>query len=354
VLLVAPVFHRGDPGALLGFAVGVFRLRDLVDSALRDVEHDGMTVSLTDRSAGGGDSVLYARGAAADGVAPRASMIEFGGRDWELAIAPTPVARAAVRSWQAWTVLAAGLLFVGLLGVVLLVTTGRAYQLHEGNAELERRVQARTSELTGALREREVLLQEVHHRVKNNLQVISSLMNMQLRKLESRGDRAALEECQTRVEAIALIHEQLYQSRDYANVPFSAYTRALVGNVFRTLGTGSGTIRLVLAIDDVAVPVDKAIPCGLLLNELITNALKHAFADGSAGELRVELSRSDDRIRLVVADNGVGLPAGLDVRGTRSLGLRLVNTLVRQLGGTLAVTGEPGARFELGFTAASR
>jgi hypothetical protein len=102
-------------------------------------------------------------------------------------------------------------------------------------------------------------------------------------------------------------------------------------------------------IDDCAVPVDKAIPCGLLLNELITNALKHAFIDGRDGELRVELARIDHNIRLVVADNGVGLPSDLDVAGTRSLGLRLVNTLVRQLRATLAVGACDGARFELDF-----
>jgi PAS domain S-box-containing protein len=225
-----------------------------------------------------------------------------------------------------------------------------ADELRRLNAELEQRVQARTSELTAALREREVLLQEVHHRVKNNLQVISSLINMQGRKLTGEADRAALEECQTRVQAIALIHEQLYQSRDYANVPFSEYARVLVNNVFHTMGVSRGSVKLQLAIAHVVVPVDKAIPCGLLLNELITNALKHAFKNRRDGELRVELARNDRMIRLVVEDNGIGLPPDLDVRGTTSLGLRLVNTLVRQLRGTLdVVSARGGARFELRF-----
>ncbi|HMG55720.1 MAG TPA: CHASE domain-containing protein, partial [Kofleriaceae bacterium] len=485
VLLVAPVVNRSGGRELVGYAVGVFRLRDLVDTALRDIAHDGMIVRLVDQSAEAGDALLYTNETAAApgaGSEPLTSSIGFADRRWQLEVAPTAASLFAQRSWQAWTVLAAGLLFVGLLGVVLLVTTGRTFRLHEGaerfralveasaqivwttdaggevvedspswraftgqpveqwrgwgrlaaihaddlaplaarwqvaiaakaavdceyrirhvsgewrwtaaravplvdphgelrgwvmsntditerrraaaekesfvvelrqlNAELEQRVQTRTSELTALLREREVLLQEIHHRVKNNLQVISSLMNMQVRKLAATGDRSALEECQTRVEAIALIHEQLYQSRDYAHVPFSEYTRSLVNNVFRTMGVSDGSVKLDLAIDDVAVPVDKAIPCGLLLNELITNALKHAFVDGRSGELRVELSRTDDRIRLMVSDNGVGLPAGLDVRGTRSLGLRLVNTLVRQLRATLAVADRGGACFELTF-----
>jgi PAS domain S-box-containing protein len=228
-----------------------------------------------------------------------------------------------------------------------------ADQLRQLNAELEQRVQARTGELTAALREREVLLQEIHHRVKNNLQVISSLINMQVRKVTGAADRAALEDCQIRVQAIALIHEQLYQSHDYANVPFSEYTRVLVNNVFRTMGVSPDSIKLDLAIEEVAVPVDKAIPCGLLLNELITNALKHAFKDRTDGELRVELARTDGNIRLVVEDNGVGLPADLDVRGASSLGLRLVNTLVRQLQATLAIGDHAGARFELNFAVES-
>jgi two-component sensor histidine kinase/CHASE1-domain containing sensor protein len=361
VLLMAPAYVRtGAPGPI-GYAVGVFRVRDLIEIALRDIDHDGMSVTLIDRSPGPpGDpaagvpgAVLYTTEAAGAPATSelRSSAIEFGDRRWELAIAPTAALVAAQRGWQAWTVLAGGLLFVGLLGVVLLITTGRAFRIRELNAELEHRVEARTAELTAALREREVLLQEIHHRVKNNLQVISSLMSMQVRKLGASSDRVALEECQTRVEAIALVHEQLYQSHDYANVPFSEYTRTLVGNVFRSMRVSPGSIELALAIDDVAVPVDKAIPCGLLLNELITNALKHAFPGGRSGALQVELGRRGDQIRLVVADNGVGLPPGLDVPGSRSLGLRLVNTLVRQLRGTLAVDGAGGARFELAFTA---
>jgi PAS domain S-box-containing protein len=482
VLLVAPVYEHAIDHVPIGFAIGVFRLQDLVETALHDIDHDGMRVALLDRTAG--RELLYPTdaGDASEVVEPGPHHVwplEFGGRRWQLEIAPTAAFLATQRSWQAWTVLAAGLLFVGLLGVVLLITTGRTFRLHEGaerfralveasaqivwttdasgavvedspswraftgqsfaqwrgfgrlavihpddvanwldrwqrvlagrapveaeyrirhvsgewrwvagravplvddhgelrgwvmsntditerkhasdqlhrlNAELEQRVQDRTSELTAALREREVLLQEVHHRVKNNLQVISSLINMQVRKLAGEADRSALEECQTRVQAIALIHEQLYQSRDYANVPFSEYARGLVSNVFRTMGVSHDSVKLDLAIADVAVPVDKAIPCGLMLNELITNALKHAFKDRRDGVLRVELTRSDHAIRLVVADNGVGLPLDLDVRSTKSLGLRLVNTLVRQLRATLTVGARDGARFELQFAVES-
>jgi two-component sensor histidine kinase len=215
-------------------------------------------------------------------------------------------------------------------------------QLRTLNAELEQRVLARTSELLAALKEREVLLQEVHHRVKNNLQVISSLINMQLRSLGGAG-RDALLECQTRVQAIALIHEKLYQSQDYAHVPFSEYTRGLAANVFRAIDVSPEGVALELSVEDVSLAVGKAIPCGLILNELITNALRHAFPDGRTGLIRVELAPVDGGgLRLAVRDDGVGLPAGLDFETSPSLGMQLVRMLSRQLGAALEVTSGGG------------
>ncbi len=133
---------------------------------------------------------------------------------------------------------------------------------------------------------------------------------MQLRKLEKGVNRDALEECQTRVLAIALIHEKLYQSRNYSHVPFSEYARSLASNVFHATAVSHANVQLDLAIDDVSLGVDRAIPCGLVLNELITNALKHGFTDGRRGTIRVELVRLDaTRLRLTVTDDGAGLPA---------------------------------------------
>jgi two-component sensor histidine kinase len=223
-------------------------------------------------------------------------------------------------------------------------------QLQALNTDLEARVGERTAALTASLREREVLLQEVHHRVKNNLQVISSLISMQVRKLEEGVSRDALAECQTRVQAIALIHEKLYQSKDYAHVPFSEYARSLAGNVFHASDLPNTGISLDLAIDDVALPVDEAIPCGLVLNELITNALKHAFKGRRTGTIRVELTKiADGRLRLAVKDDGVGLPRGFDVKTSESLGLQLVCTLSEQLEAELDVNGKVGAAFQLTF-----
>ena len=228
-------------------------------------------------------------------------------------------------------------------------------QLRLLNAELEDRVALRTSQLTASLKEREVLLQEVHHRVKNNLQIISSLINMQVRKLEPgqhRDARVQLVECQTRVQTIALIHEQLYQSKDYAKVPFSDYVQSLAHNVLHATLASESQITLDLAISDLALAVNTAIPCGLLLNELITNAVKHAFSDGRKGTIRVELAPLDEgKLRLRVADDGIGLPPGLEVRRAQSLGLQLVSMLADQLDAELDVKNAPGASFQLTFLA---
>jgi PAS domain S-box-containing protein len=228
----------------------------------------------------------------------------------------------------------------------------REQSVREAEQVTESRVlRARQGELSRNLKEREVLLQEIHHRVKNNLQVISSLINMQVRKLEHGSSRDALEQCQTRVLAIALIHEKLYQSKDYSEVHFAEYARSLAASVFHALGVSETQVTLELAIDDVPLGVDRAIPCGLLLNELITNALKHAFPGGRAGAVRVALARvAGDRLRLVVSDNGVGLPSGVDVQRTASLGLQLVTTLAEQLDAQLEVRGEGGASFQLTFS----
>jgi two-component sensor histidine kinase len=213
-------------------------------------------------------------------------------------------------------------------------------------AELEGRVRSRTAELLAALRERDVLLQEVQHRVKNNFQVITSLLNLQLRSLGEGAGRDALVECQTRVQAIALIHEQLHQSNDSRRVPFSEYARKLAGNVFTATAVSPRRVSLELALEDVALAADQAIPCGLILNELITNALRHAFPGGRTGTIRVELGQAEDGLRLAVSDDGVGLPASFDVQGP-SLGLQLIGMLTRQLGAQFDVETAGGTSFRL-------
>jgi two-component sensor histidine kinase len=198
--------------------------------------------------------------------------------------------------------------------------------------------------IADSLQEKEILLQEVHHRVKNNLQVISSLINMQARQVRGARSRAALQDCQTRLQAIALIHEKLYQSQDYARVPFVEYVRSLASTVFGAARVSRGAVALELALEDIALPVDKAIPCGLILNELISNALKHGFPKRRAGRVRIALAttKAEAAFTMTVCDDGVGFPEGFDPDGCRTLGVQLVRMLARQLGGEVSFGAEPG------------
>jgi PAS domain S-box-containing protein len=220
----------------------------------------------------------------------------------------------------------------------------------EGMKKLEQGLAARTVELSATLKEREVLLQEVHHRVKNNLQVISSLMNMQMRGLVDGAARAALGDCQSRVQAIALVHEKLYQAENYAGIEFSDYARSLVANVFHATGVSPSEVSLALSIGDLRLGVDKAIPCGLILNELITNALKHAFPNNRRGSIRVELGKlGENTAQLIVSDDGAGTLERIDASKSKSLGMRLVATLTRQLQGKIDVTHQPSVSVRVTF-----
>jgi PAS domain S-box-containing protein len=223
------------------------------------------------------------------------------------------------------------------------------------NAELEDRVRDRTSQLTAALKERDVLLQEVHHRVKNNLQIISSLIKLQIRKIDDVNNRSGLEECRRRVETIALIHEQLYQAKDYAQVPFSDYVKRLVGNVFRVGTVALPKVALSVDVENILLPVDKAIPCGLILNELITNALKHGFPGGRQGSIRIQMQHAGNgNAVLAVRDDGVGVPDNISRTAAPSLGMRLVEMLVVQIHGRLEVSSVDGTTFRITFPLADR
>jgi two-component sensor histidine kinase len=200
------------------------------------------------------------------------------------------------------------------------------------------------------LRERDAMLQEIHHRVKNNLQVISSLISMQMRALRDAPTRLALHECRSRVEAMAEIHTMLYRSKDYASIPFSKYARELAARVLRGSATAPGGIQLCFDLEEVFLTVDTAIPCGLILNELLTNALKHAFPNAREGTIGVELKHhAPNVIALAVTDDGVGMPAGFDPEQAQSLGLQLVVNLAGQLDGRIEIRGQPGARVCITF-----
>jgi PAS domain S-box-containing protein len=201
-----------------------------------------------------------------------------------------------------------------------------------------------------SLKEKEVLLREIHHRVKNNLQVISSLLNLQAQYLKNKQDLEMFNESKDRVRSMALIHEKLYQSQNLARIDFAGYIRDLIYRLFRSYEADPGKIDLKMDIDDISLGVDMAVPCGLIVNELISNCLKHAFPDGKKGEIKVGLqSVNTNELELKVSDNGVGLPDSFDFRESESLGMHLVNILTDQLGGRIELDRTGGTEFKIKF-----
>ena len=210
--------------------------------------------------------------------------------------------------------------------------------------------------IKAALAEKEVLLKEVHHRVKNNLQVLIYLIDMQAETIEDPKVLQILEELQGRAWSMSLVHEKLYQSEDLALINFGDYLRELTANLFRSLGEGRG-IAMNVNAENLFINVNIAIPCGMIVNELVTNALKYAFPNNDVGaslgprpEIRVEFREKEGEYVLIVSDNGVGLPSELDWRKTESLGLKLVNIWAGyQLGGSIEVDTSNGTEFVIRF-----
>ncbi len=201
-----------------------------------------------------------------------------------------------------------------------------------------------------ALREKEVLLKEIHHRVKNNMQVIASLLTLQAGYLQDREARALLEESRQRVETMSLIHEKLYRSHDLAGIDFKEYVDELVAGMFSLYAEKSGQIEPTVNISGVFLDINNSIPCALIINELVSNVLRHAFPDGRSGNMAILMGNDGDgKITLIVSDNGIGFPEGIDFRNTKSLGMQLVNSLVSQINGTIDLDRGEGTAFRIEF-----
>lgn len=210
-------------------------------------------------------------------------------------------------------------------------------------------------ELSKALAGKDVLLREVHHRVKNNLQTISSLLHMQAEGLPDVAARQALSDAQRRVHSMALIHEQMYGDKDMDVVNFGEYAQRLARDLLDSFAAPAADVRLRFATDPVCLTMDRMIPCGLILNELITNSLKYAFPPGRGGEILVALRSSDaGTVTLTVADDGVGLPAGGATQRSGSLGMRIVQILTAQLGGVFEQKSRNGVRSTVTFSKSDR
>jgi PAS domain S-box-containing protein len=215
--------------------------------------------------------------------------------------------------------------------------------------------------IQASLREKDVLLKEIHHRVKNNMQIISSLLRLQSRQTNDKKETDMLKESQNRIRSMALIHERLYQSEDLAHVDFSEYISDLTKELFLSYRAGTDKIVLRTDIKDASIAIDTAIPCGLIVNELVSNSLKHAFPGGRKGEIQIAFRRIGDlesgiqhenseMFELTVRDNGIGMPEEMDFRNSESLGLRLVSTLSEnQLQGEIQLNRGEGTEFQVRF-----
>ncbi len=202
--------------------------------------------------------------------------------------------------------------------------------------------------MAAALKEKEQLLREVHHRVKNNLQVITSLLRLETARNEEPATKRVLKDMQSRILSMALLHETLYKSGHFGRVNLGAYLQQLAQQFFRAQTFAAGPVELTLDLASVEVDMDQAIPCGLIVNELMTNSLKHAFPSGQSGAVRIHLrSEESGPVVLQVSDTGVGLPGDFDTRRATSLGLHLVTDLAKQLSGELVIG--PGSAFTVTF-----
>ena len=226
---------------------------------------------------------------------------------------------------------------------------GKPLRMTGIDLDISERKQAET-EIKESLREKEVLLQEIHHRVKNNLQVISSLLDLQSQRFTDQAALEVFQESQNRIKLMALVHETLYKYKDFVRLNFSEFVKTLTDYLFRAYQKEASDITLELNLDQVRLKLDKAIPCGLIISELISNSLKYAFLNQSQGKISLSLTYDDKNyLNLIVQDNGVGFPVNWESGKGKSLGLQLVNILTNQLEGTLELNHQVGTEFRISF-----
>ncbi len=225
-------------------------------------------------------------------------------------------------------------------------------QLTQLNNELtttKRKLVKKNIQLEKALEEKEMLLKEIHHRVKNNLMVISSLLSLQSRYIKDKKALAVFKESQNRAKSMALIHEKLYRSTDLKRIDFGEYIRTFSAELYHSIVGDPRQVKLELNVEHVMLDINTSIPLGLIVNELITNSMKYAFPPGSKGKIKIDFYPQDDYFILNVSDDGIGIPEEVDVENTKSLGLQLVNSLTEQINGQLTVNRKDPTEFKIKF-----
>lgn len=232
-----------------------------------------------------------------------------------------------------------------------LIMDGKKYFVGVGIDITDRKLAE--EKIKASLLEKETMLKEIHHRVKNNLQVISSLLNMQSSYLQDKKAKEIFQNSMDRVSTMAKIHTLLYQSEDLTRIDFGGFIRDLAGRLQQAYGIAGSPVGIHVNASDVSLTMEASVPCGLILNELVANALKHAFPKGKGGEVNISMAAAGDQFVLKVQDNGIGFPEAVDFQNTKSLGLELVNLLVGQMNGAITLTVEGGTTFTITFPAVS-
>ncbi|MEE9465706.1 MAG: histidine kinase dimerization/phosphoacceptor domain -containing protein [Candidatus Neomarinimicrobiota bacterium] len=252
--------------------------------------------------------------------------------------------------------------FLILTGTIVIVVTGFAFatallqnvRRERAIRALEEEVSRRKSidqKLKASLREKDILLQEIHHRVANNMQLISSLLNLQSRTIKGKAANEAFLEAKHRIDIMALIYQQLYQTEDLSQINLKHHMQALVSYLQTSFGSEASALTFKVTAEDIPFALNIIIPISLIITELVTNAIKYAFESRSEGKICISLEAVNrNRYELVISDDGVGLPAEINLDDSDTLGLRLTKLLVRQLGGTLEVSRTPGTEFKITWT----
>ncbi len=232
-----------------------------------------------------------------------------------------------------------GSLAIGLLLVIVAWITS-----------LRRTVRKKTGQLQKSLAEKETLLKEIHHRVKNNLAIMSGLFELQLDTTDNDQARKVLRDSQSRLQSVALVHDKLYKTSSLTDIEMDQYIRELVQSLYETFGARQKSINIEFDIDDIYLDIDRALPCGLLINEITINAFKHAFQDGVEGDINISMKKNNGRARLTISDNGRGLDKDFESGKSNSLGLMLIDTLKDQLEARMEVESAPGNGTRYSFT----
>lgn len=228
------------------------------------------------------------------------------------------------------------------------------------NIKIETDQKIAEEKIKESLKEKEILLREIHHRVKNNMQIVSSLLSLQSRYIDDKKTFELFRDSQNRVMSMALVHEKLYQSESISEIDLSEYIKSLINDLYRSYGVNNSFISFDVNVDDISLDINTAIPCGLIINELVTNSIKHAFPikgqetltsfEDEKWKITIDIhSIGENKYKLTVSDNGIGFPDDLDFKNTKSLGLRLVVTLTEQLHGSIKLDKTDGTKFEIIF-----